>query len=116
MSGNCFSRLGTRSVPKNGRQPHLRCGQSRYFSPSGEEPMLMSLRRARLSLLIVVLLITAGASIATWAVKEASKPGVDLSGQQDERDIDKAALTYFQRLAVPDQARPLDLSPIGSFT
>ncbi|HEU5182321.1 MAG TPA: hypothetical protein VFW45_16160, partial [Candidatus Polarisedimenticolia bacterium] len=80
---------------------------SRFTAQSGKGAILVALA------LVATLLVP---SMYTWAVKGTSKPGVDLSGQQDERDIDKAALTYFQRLAVPDQERPLDLSPIGTFT
>src|SRR5678815_2658630 len=80
---------------------------SRFTAQSGKGAILVALA------LVATLLVP---SMYTWAVKGASKPGVDLSGQQDERDIDKAALTYFQRAAAPNRERPLGLSPLENFT
>src|SRR5262245_13081418 len=79
---------------------------SRFTAQSGKGAILVALA------LVATLLVP---SMYTWAVKGASKPGVDPSGLQDERDLDKAALTYFQRAAAPNRGRPLGLSPLENF-
>src|SRR5262245_1717002 len=79
---------------------------SRFTAQSGKGAILVALA------LVATLLVP---SMYTWAVKGASKPGVDPSGLQEERDIDKAALTYFQRAAAPNRGRPLGLSPLENF-
>src|SRR5262245_7122467 len=73
--------------------------------------------RLRISYPLLVLVVTLLLpSMATWAVKSgAAKPGLSPSGDLDEKDIDKAALNYFQRMAAPDQMRPLGLSLFQDF-
>ena len=64
-------------------------------------------------LLIVIVLVP---SMVTWAVKSGSaKPSVSPNGDIDQRDLDKAALNYFQRMAAPDRERPLGLSLFEDF-
>ena len=41
----------------------------------------------------------------------ALHPGITLNGVEEQRDIDPAALAYFQRLAPPDRPRRLDVDP-----
>src|SRR5262249_19028300 len=65
---------------------------------------------------ILLAVAVAATSVATWAVKGSIKPGIEPGGIEGERDIDPAALSYFQRLAVPDRQRPLGLSPLEGFT
>ncbi|PYQ10454.1 MAG: hypothetical protein DMH00_11245, partial [Acidobacteria bacterium] len=80
---------------------------SRFTAQSGKGAILVALA------LVATLLVP---SMMTWAVKTGvAKPGIDPSGELDKRDFDPAALTYFQRLAIPDRERPLDASPLGSF-
>ena len=80
---------------------------SRFTAQSGKGAILVALA------LVATLLVP---SMYTWAVKGQVKPGIDPSGQIDERDIEKSVLSYFQRLAVPDRERPLGLSPLDGFT
>src|SRR5215831_18867804 len=80
---------------------------SRFTAQSGKGAILVALA------LVATLLVP---SMVTWAVKGTAKPGLDPSGDLDKKDLDKAALSYFQRMAAPDRERPLELSPLGGFT
>ncbi|MCI0658890.1 MAG: hypothetical protein L0170_17705, partial [Acidobacteria bacterium] len=62
--------------------------------------------------LVLTLLVP---SMVTWAVKSGAKPGLSPSGELDAKDIDKAALSYFQRMAAPNRERPLGLSLFENF-
>src|SRR5262252_8428279 len=76
-------------------------------------------RRLGASVLVAILLALLSVLLVpatvTWALKGA-KPAIQISGDADKRDLDKAALSYFQRIAVPDRERPLGLSPLEGFT
>jgi hypothetical protein len=81
---------------------------SRFTAQSGKGAILVALA------LVATLLVP---SMVTWAVKSgAAKPGLNPSGELDAKDIDKAALSYFQRMAAPDRERPLGLSLFENFT
>ena len=81
---------------------------SRFSAQSGKGVLLVALA------LVATLLVP---SVYTWAVKSGQgKPGIDPSGQQDLKDIDPAALKYFQRFAPEDSPRRLDVAPLGNFT
>jgi hypothetical protein len=55
-------------------------------------------------------------TMVTWAVKSgATRPGLSPSGDLDAKDIDQAALSYFQRMAAPKRERPLGLSLFENF-
>src|SRR5262249_46582690 len=73
-------------------------------------------RRVSLSLIPVIAMILLIPSMVTWAVKPQAKPSLDDTGDWGRKDLDKAALSYFQRTAIPDQDRALGLSPLGGFT
>ena len=81
---------------------------SRFTAQSGKGVLFVALA------LVATLLVP---SVYTWAVKSgAVKPGIELSGQDDLRQNDPAALAYFQRLAIEGRERPLDVAPLGDFT
>src|SRR5215471_3560935 len=79
---------------------------SRFTAQSGKGAILVALA------LVATLLVP---SMVTWAVKGA-KPAVNPSGDADKKDLDKAALSYFQRIAAPNRERPLGLTPLEGFT
>ena len=80
---------------------------SRFTAQSGKGAILVALA------LVATLLVP---SMVTWAVKSgAAKPGVSPSGDTSKKYIDTAALSYFQRMAAPDQPRPLGLSLFDNF-
>src|SRR5678816_1937012 len=79
---------------------------SRFTAQSGKGAILVALA------LVATLLVP---SMYTWAVKGA-KPSLNPSGDADKRDLDKAALSYFQRTAAPNRERPLGLSVLEDFT
>src|SRR5213594_1625409 len=81
---------------------------SRFTAQSGKGTLLVALA------LVATLLVP---SMVTWAVKSgAAKPGIEPSGDLGNKDLDKAALSYFQRMAAPSRERPLGLSALEGFT
>src|SRR5215471_13525034 len=80
---------------------------SRFTAQSGKGAILVALA------LVATLLVP---SMVTWAVKSGAKPTILPTDDSDRKDLDKAALSYFQRMAAPDQDRLLGLSPLDGFT